>query len=296
MTERRNEKPLREVSLEGAQKIGQGAHAEVFRIAEDTVVKVYFPTVSMEAIEREKALSRWAFVKGVPTAISYDIVRADGRYGVVYELLNAKSASDYVNASEENLEDFVEKSVVMMRQIHGIRVQPGELPDMREKAKGWIGRCGQYLPDEICGRLLDMLETVPESRTLLHGDYHLKNIMVSEGELMLIDMDTLSAGDPVFELSTIFNSYRQFPSIAPEAAAFLGIDVPTAFRIWDRTLELSLKDADEKTRSDTVQKAMLLGCARIIDYMDRTPGLPDRELVISRCVRDILSGFSPEKR
>ena len=287
----KDEKPLRQISLDGAVKIGAGAHAEVFRIAEDTIVKVYYPTGSLEAIEREKALSKWAFVKGVPTAISYDIVRADDRYGVVYEMLNAVSASDYVNASGENLEAFIEKSVELMRQIHGIEVQPGEIPDMKEQTGLWTDRCRKFLPDDICDRLLMLLDTVPASHTLLHGDYHLKNIMVSEGELMLIDMDTLSIGDPVFELATIYNSYRQFPSIAPEAAAFLGIDVPTAFRIWDRTLELYMKDADSKTIADTVKKAMLFGCVRIIDYMDNTPGVPDKEPVIDRCIRDIISGI-----
>ena len=49
-----SKKSLREISLEGAEKIGAGAHAEVFRIAEDTVVKVYYPTESMESIERER--------------------------------------------------------------------------------------------------------------------------------------------------------------------------------------------------------------------------------------------------
>ena len=50
------------------------AKKKLHRIAEDTIVKVYRSFVSMDAIEKEKALSRWAFVKGLPTAISFDIV------------------------------------------------------------------------------------------------------------------------------------------------------------------------------------------------------------------------------
>ena len=84
---------FREISLEGAEKIGEGAHGEVYRIDEETIAKVYRDSEPLEKIRKEKELSKWAFVKGIPTAISYDIVRVGDRYGVVYELLNAKSAS-----------------------------------------------------------------------------------------------------------------------------------------------------------------------------------------------------------
>ena len=32
---------FREISLEGAEKIGEGAHGEVYRIDEETIAKVY---------------------------------------------------------------------------------------------------------------------------------------------------------------------------------------------------------------------------------------------------------------
>ncbi|MCR4814384.1 MAG: aminoglycoside phosphotransferase family protein [Lachnospiraceae bacterium] len=78
----------------------------------------------------------------------------------------------------------------------------------------------KYIPSEACLQLLKLTEKIPDSHTLLHADYHLKNILISDDELMLIDMDTLCAGDPIFELATIYNSYMEFPSISPEAAFF----------------------------------------------------------------------------
>ena len=277
----------REISIDGALKIGEGAHGEVYRIAEDTIVKVYRPGVTMETIRREKELSRWAFIHGVPTAISFDIVNVGDRYGVVYELLNACSASDYVRESPANLEDFVKKSVDLMNRIHAIEVSPGELPDMKEQTLGWIENSRHHLSSDISDRLTALLSGVPDSHTLLHADFHLKNIMVSGGELMLIDMDTLCIGDPIFELATIHNSYREFPSIAPEAAMFLGIDVDTAYRIWDRTLELYMGDTDHADVLDTARKAQIFGCIRIMDFVDRHKEMPDREKCLKTCTADI---------
>ena len=76
------EKKLEEIDIEGAVKIGEGAHSEVYRIADDTIVKVYHPSESLDRIRKEKELSRWAFVKGVPTAISFNVVRVGDRRGM----------------------------------------------------------------------------------------------------------------------------------------------------------------------------------------------------------------------
>ena len=40
-----NIKALREISVDGLIKIGEGAHGEVYRIDEDTIAKVYRPGI-----------------------------------------------------------------------------------------------------------------------------------------------------------------------------------------------------------------------------------------------------------
>ncbi len=69
------DKELREVSIEGCREIGRGAHGIVYQTAPDMLVKVYREEVPMESVRREQALARWAFVKGLPTAIPFDVVR-----------------------------------------------------------------------------------------------------------------------------------------------------------------------------------------------------------------------------
>ena len=69
---------VRQLSVEGCDRIGAGACGEVFRLDDETIIKLYYPRVKKEEIEQEKALAKKAFVMGVPTAISYDIVEADG--------------------------------------------------------------------------------------------------------------------------------------------------------------------------------------------------------------------------
>ncbi len=58
-------KILREVRIEGCELIGSGASGDVYRIDDDTVVKVYRNPGSLAEIEQEQNLSRLAFVSGI---------------------------------------------------------------------------------------------------------------------------------------------------------------------------------------------------------------------------------------
>ena len=70
------QKALRKVDLSHAEVIGDGFFSTVYRLDKDTIVKVFNRTSDSQQIERELRLAKEAFVLGVPTAISFDIVKA----------------------------------------------------------------------------------------------------------------------------------------------------------------------------------------------------------------------------
>ncbi len=286
------QKALRKISIEGCKELGRGAHGTVYRIAPDTIVKVYSKGTAMETVDRERELSRKAFVKGVPTAIPYDIVLVGDQYGAVFELINAEMSSEYVNRGQKELDDFIEKSVALIKQIHSIQMKPGELPDMKEKTLSWAQGIKDYFSQEIYEKLIKAINDVPDSLSLLHADTHLKNFLICDGEPMFIDMDTICTGDPIFELATLYNSYKEFPDIDPNAAAFLGISVETASYIWEKSLRLYLDTEDQTILKETAQKTQLLGCVRIISYMSRQiDTFPPARHVIERCCQEITKLF-----
>ena len=283
----RKKKKLREISIDGCRQIGEGAHGIVYQTAPDMLVKVYRESESLDEIRKEQALSRWAFVKGLPTAIPFDVVRIGEHYGTVFELLDAKTASEYIAESPEHLDWFIEKSVELMKRVHAIKVEPGKLPDMKQQTYAWLDKLRTQFSPVHYGKLRQVLDTVPDCNTLLHADFHLKNIMICGDELMLIDMDTLCTGDPIFELATVYNSYREFPSIDPAAALFLGTDLKSAGRICDRTFELYLEGTKSSSIQDAINTARLLGCIRIIDFMGRHADHPKSRQCIEHCFRDV---------
>lgn len=116
----------------------------------------------------------------------------------------------------------------------------------------------------------------------------MKNIIICRGEPMLIDMDTLSFGDPVFDLATMSNSYRIFPRMNPEAATVhLGISVEDAAYIWERSLALLRPDLSGQEKAETDRKIQILGILRILDFAAKGSDPVLRELIIRKGLDDL---------
>ncbi len=266
-------KAYRRVSVDGCEVIGRGANGEVYRIDPDTIVKVYYNPDALPDIHRERELARTAFVLGIPTAIPYDVVRVGEGYGSVFELLNAKSFSKLIAADPDGLDGYVKQYVDLMKLIHSTTVKPGLMPDMKAVALDWADFLREYLPEEKWQKLHELVAAVPEQLTMLHGDYHTKNVMLQNNEVILIDMDTLCTGHPVFELASVFNAFVGFSELDPSVAmSFQGFSSEICHRIWDKTLRLYFETDDEEYLHARAEQAMLIGYTRLMRRTIRRKG------------------------
>ena len=98
------EKALRFLSVEGLEQLGAGVHSTVYRLDGESILKVV-KDMTLEAIRAEMQVSKKALFHGVPTAISYDVVRTEEGYGEVYELFRAGVLSAAVMAEPERREE-----------------------------------------------------------------------------------------------------------------------------------------------------------------------------------------------
>lgn len=264
------EKALRQVSVEGCKIIGKGAHGTVYSTAPDTIVKVYEPGASMVDINRERELSKKAFVLGLPTAIALDTVKVGDQYGTVFELLNAASCVNYVKESQKNLDDFCDKAVAALKKIHSTVCNDKSLPDMKASHLKYVDNIRIFLSDEEYLKLKKFIEDIPDAKTLIHGDFHLKNQLLVGDQLMLIDMDTLCTGNPIFEIASVCNSYFEFGEIRRETIEdFLGISLETANYLWKNISRKYYSDLNDKQYQHAIDKARLVGCIRALHYLKK---------------------------
>ena len=285
------EKAYRRLSVDGCEIIGRGANGKVYRLDTDTIIKVYMNPDSLPDIQRERELARRAFVLGVPTAIPYDVVKVGEGYGSVFELLSAQSLAQIIRAQPDRVDECIDISVELLKKIHSTEVKPEDMPDMRALAIDWAEFLRPYLPQDKGDKLVELIKAVPVDHHMMHGDYHIKNVMVQNGEALLIDMDTLCQGHPVFELASMFNAYRGFLELDhDESERFLGISYELAGYFWNRSLALYLGTNEPERVAEVEKKAMLIGYTRMMRRRIRRKGLEDEEgkREIENCRNHIL--------
>ncbi|MBP5694105.1 MAG: anti-sigma factor antagonist [Bacilli bacterium] len=227
-------KALRRVYISGAQIVGEGYYSTVYRINKDTIIKVFNRVNDPDQIERELKLAKQAFMLGIPTAISFDIVKVDDKLGVCFEMLDCKSLKEMVIDNKDRIPEFLDKYAALLKQMNTTECFDPNIPNKKAEYLRKVEKIKQFLPEKSYLKAKKLIESVPERRTLIHGDCHFKNIMVQKDELLLIDMDTLSVGYPIFELGALYFAYRGFNEDEPDnSIKFFGIPEKEATALYE---------------------------------------------------------------
>lgn len=280
------QKAYRRLSVEGCEILGEGSNGIVYRYDPEIVVKVYRNADALNEIQRERQLARRALILGIPTAIPFDVVKVGDSYGSVFELLNAKSFSKLIAAEPENKDKYIAEFVDLLKRIHSTDVNPEEMEDMKAVALSWAEYLTDYLPEDQSSKLIALIEAVPERHTMIHGDYHTNNVEMQNGEVLLIDMDTLSFGHPVFEFASMFLSFVGFGQLNPaNVEKFMKLPYETTKYIWHKSLSLYLETEDETRIAEVTEKAMIVGYTRLMRRTIKRIGYDDAEgkAIIDNC-------------
>ena len=293
------QKAFRRFSVEGCPVIGRGAKGTVYRYNRDTVVKVYEDRNALPLIRRERELARKAFVLGVPTAISYDVVKVGEKYGSVFELLNAKSFSQIIAENPGELMKCAWMSAALLRMVHQTEVGPGDMPDIRLKIEKWLDISRPYLAGKTQERLEEIITGLEDPCTMIHGDFHTNNIMQQGDETLLIDMDTLSRGDPLFELANVRATYVDFAEVDPaNVESFLGFSSELALQFWRFFLPAYLETEDEELVEEEDRKIKIFSRLRLMHHLIRRKQGESEEgrAVLDRCSRELEELLEREER
>ena len=283
------EKAYQRMSVDGCEFIAKGANGAVYRYDDETILKTYFAKDALPEIKQERENARKAFVLGINTAIPYGIVRVGDGYGTVTELLNAVSVTKLIRNNPDDMSEAAKYYIDMLKSIHAIEVEDGEVPDMKETALDWADFVSNHIPEDQGKKLRALVEAVPKRNTLMHGDYHTNNIMVQNGEPLLIDMDTLCMGHPVFELGSMFNAFLGYSELDHEVTEkFFGYTHESAEKFWNMSLKMYLGTDDEDVCRSVAEKAMIIGYTRMLRRAVRRPDEADSPAKIARC-KEMLS-------
>ena len=207
-------KRLREISVDGCELIGQGGNGSVYRLDEDTIVKVYKPWMKLEDINREREFARTAFINGIPSVIAFDVVKVGDCLGVVFEMLKSDTLGHAMRDDPDHLEEYVDKYVELARTLHTTHVSEGSFAKIQDVWHGRVRNLGKWCTDDEMNLLHSIIDDIPEADTVTHNDLHPGNIMIHDGELVLIDMPEVTMGPPICDLISIYRDMISAPQSA----------------------------------------------------------------------------------
>ena len=290
------ERAMRRLSVEGCRLIGIGGVGKVYRLDGDTIIKVFREGSTMDEVRREITLSKEAFVMGMPTAISFDVVRvapsAESQtecYGLVYELLKAKTLSTYLKEHPEQLDDCARKYASLFQELHQIEVpQGGNIPSAIEHERQQIEHIRRYFPEESINMLLGIIDSIPEENRLLHLDLQTKNAMMQgneatpdgsgENQLMLIDMGEIGYGHPMLDLG---HAYSAMVGLVGDYEKIIGIPRELGQNLWNRAIDYYFEGLPANVVAERKAQIEVVSCVRNFSWLSLSDSFPEQ--VVQEC-------------
>ncbi|MBQ7562962.1 MAG: anti-sigma factor antagonist [Lachnospiraceae bacterium] len=264
-------KMYRSLSVDGLEVIGRGFYGTVYRIDAESIVKVYKGKDSIPIIENEKRMAQKAFLNGIPTAISYDIVKVGEDYGSVFELLNARTFHELWQTKELPLPELVAKYTGLLKTVHATSLEPGIFPSWRERFLEYLDVIAKHLTKKQFDGLHKLLTDMKEEQTVVHGDIQMKNVMMVDNEPMLIDIDTLGQGNPVFDLAGLYVAYQSFKEDEPgNSLSFFQMPDEEVDRLWHCIIEDYFDPGNEDERQRMINKIALTAAIRFLFLLETT--------------------------
>lgn len=273
------ERALRQLSIDGCEQIGVGGVGTVYRLDGDTIIKVFREGTTIDEVRKEITMSKEAFVMGTPTAISFDIVKVGSQYGLVYELLNAETLSSCIKRAPERIDEYARQYANLFRQLHSIEVPAdSNVPNAIDHERQQILHISRYFPKESIDLLLQIIDTIPTGNRLLHLDLQVKNTMMQDNELMLIDMGEMGYGHPVLDLG---HAYSSMVLLIGDYDKTIGIPRELGNKVWDLAINYYFEGLPADVIEQRKAQIDVVGRIRNFSWLALSDSFP--ESVIKQC-------------
>lgn len=201
---------MKNISIEGLTEIGKGASGTVYQYDADRVIKLYSEHYSIEQVTRVYENTKMLCEKGIRTAVPYELVSCENRYGIVSEYLKGRILTEIYNDEGCDYEMLTSGYAEFIKKTNSLHFDQGEFPKMRDVLMEYHEKARADIPKDLYSKGLAFIEALPDENTFVHGDAHCDNIMVKEGEFILLDTDDVGVGPSVMELCgirAVFNTF-----------------------------------------------------------------------------------------
>ncbi|MCF0120099.1 MAG: phosphotransferase, partial [Oscillospiraceae bacterium] len=286
------QRAYRRFDVTGLEQIASGNMGTIYRLTDDEILKVFRPNIGVELIDETRRKTKSMFLAGIPTMIAFDVVKVGDCFGVIYEMLGAVTLDKFMNKSPENLETGIDVLVDLYRKL-GTTEAADDIPSFNEELMKDVPRLAEYLDENEFAVAKKLATMVPEAKTLVHGDLHSRNAMMTDNGAMLIDLDDTCAGHPIWDVGSLAYLHRlRRPEYHEGQLKSTGLPLESRNRLVNEFVRKYLNVGPDEDLDELVRELACFGVVHfLVKNLYTTPELIARTVII---FKDIIAGETPE--
>ncbi len=186
--------------------LGVGNTATVYEWEKNKALKLFYMDYPREAIEKEfqNAMLIRDFAFSKPKV--FEVISYEGRIGIVYDRVEGDTLMNWVMKMND-----LQECAIRIANLHKsiLTNKSDQVPNYKDVLKSLATNLEDR--DEILKRI----DNLQDGDTLCHGDFHPGNILVSNGELVVLDFMNICHGPSLYDVArTVF--LVEYTPVSPE--------------------------------------------------------------------------------
>jgi tRNA A-37 threonylcarbamoyl transferase component Bud32 len=195
------------------EPIARGNTAEIYFYG-NRIIKLFDERLPDTVAAYEAKKQQAAFECGLCVPQVFDVTRINGRQAIVMEYIKGSTLGEIIRRDIGQTESCLALSAAVQFEMHSKTIAGAER--LTDKLRYKI-MSAKALDAECRDVLLERLTRMPPGDRLCHGDFHIFNVINSDGRIYIIDWVDSGIGNPCADVCRSYLLYSQFSTVLAEA-------------------------------------------------------------------------------
>ena len=270
---------IQRINLDDYIQTGEGGTALTYTHKDGlSLAKLYNPGFEADRAKAEFLTARAVFELGIPSPEPFRLITDGERSGAEYELIkNKRSYTRIISQEPERLEEISLKFARMAKELHAKQADTTRLQSYKQRIANFYHE-KDMVPEDYKQRVLQFLDTVPDTPRCLHGDLHIGNIITDGQRDLRIDLGEFAYGVPEWDLALLWTMCHNMPGDRVEHIFHITHDTMMAH--WDIFFPAYLGTSDPQAIHEATQHLLPYYAAKVpyIFHMVFNRPMPDAAL------------------
>ncbi|MCL2775086.1 MAG: phosphotransferase [Oscillospiraceae bacterium] len=196
--------------------LASGTASDVYEYGSDKVCKLYLAQYNFDMVEWEYKKILEAYKIGIPAPKIYELIEHEGRFGIVMERFYGKTFNEILfghiqaNIKQGNsMQKIIESAYeIFIKQIKDIANKLFEVHQIKCKLFYTVKECftnncrynNSLSPNEK-DMIFKLIEDLPDSDSVCHGDPNLTNFIYHNDKILIVDWANCLQSSPLYDIT-----------------------------------------------------------------------------------------------